>query len=152
MRVGKHHRVCPMSIGAQASVSVLQSLCSLLKSPARLTALLWVPDTPLTLVHKSPLSTAEHLSAPRPAQEMNVPPTERALLGLCWYQPFLGAGRRNLGSWEVSPSSGVFLRTCLYFHMGSACLANLAIPLKAQGPETCGVPLLFRRVPTWYHS
>lgn len=68
MRVGKYHRVCPMSIQAQVSMSVLQSLCSLLKSPARLTALLWLPDTPLTVVHKSPLSTAEHLSAPRPAQ------------------------------------------------------------------------------------
>lgn len=68
MRVGKYHGVCPMSVGAQTSVSVLQSLCSLLKSPARLTALLWLPDTPLTLVHKSALSTAEHFSAPRPAQ------------------------------------------------------------------------------------
>lgn len=127
------------------STCVCHSLYAALKCPAGLRVLLYLLDIPL-----NPDPQNSYLAQ---RNTVNMPPTELTLLDLCQYQLFFGAGRRNSGFCGICSASGVFLRTCLYFPVVSACFANLAFPLKAQGSETCGVPLWFSRgthlVPLW---
>lgn len=88
MNLGKCSHPCPMSIWAQASMSVPQSLCCIEMSSQHHSAVVATrcssqPGSEYSCWHRETLVCTNN------STYLNVPLTELALLVLCRYQPFL---------------------------------------------------------------